>query len=191
MKIPENLVKRGYLYFYSGARHPVERYLSTFHPARIVYRGEVFPSIEHAFQAAKFLYSDRPDLFHAAAMDASAVTAAKAKSLGSKTAFAKRRVVLNVESWNIHNKAVMRELVQARVREDVAFRSILERARQGGLTLYHYEKAFGKRGAEPYWGGYFRKSDGEFFGKNWLGKILMTTHCHSLGLDSPCPLSAE
>ena len=43
----EIVKKRGYIYFYSGAKHATERYLSTFQPATVEYKGVTFPSIEH------------------------------------------------------------------------------------------------------------------------------------------------
>lgn len=173
-RIPEALKQRGYLYFHSRAKHPVEQMLSTFWPAAIKYHGLNFPSIEHAFQAAKFLYSDRPDLFSEAARRVRGLTAAKAKSVGSKSGFKRLRATLDIDAWNANRLEVMQELVYYRAQHDPAYRQVLKEARDDGILLLHYEKAFGKRGAEPFWGGYFQKETGQYFGKNWLGKLMMT-----------------
>jgi predicted NAD-dependent protein-ADP-ribosyltransferase YbiA (DUF1768 family) len=161
--------KRGYLYFYSGAKNATERYLSTFQPASVIYNGVMFPSIEHGFQAAKFLYSSRPDLFESF----TAKTSLDAKRAGGKGAFKKVGAVLDSTAWNAHSQNVMKALVRSRVQRDSMFRRIIRLARKENVALLHYEKAFGKRGAEPFWGGYFQKESNAFYGKNTLGKIMM------------------
>jgi predicted NAD-dependent protein-ADP-ribosyltransferase YbiA (DUF1768 family) len=167
----EDIKKKGYIYFYSGAKHPIERYLSTFQPARVEYKGVTFPSIEHGFQAAKFLCSNRPDLF----ATFSAPTAVDAKRAGGKGAFKKAGAVLDTNAWNAHSQDVMTALVKSRIRNDDVYRKILRLARKDNITLLHYEKAFGKRGAEPFWGGYFKNGAEPrvFYGKNTLGNIMM------------------
>ena len=168
-----DLVKtRRYLYFYSGAKNATEKYLSTFQPASVIYNGVTFPSIEHGFQAAKFLFSTRPDLFKSFA----AKTSLDAKRAGGKGAFKKAGAVLDSAAWNAHSQDVMKALVRSRVRRDSLYRKIIQLARKENIALLHYEKAFGKRGAEPFWGGYFQKESGAFYGKNTLGKIMMSTN---------------
>ena len=163
--------KQGYIYFYSGAKSGLERYLSTFFPARVIYHGISFPSIEHAFQAAKYLYSDKPDVFERIASEK---TSLDAKRAGGKGGFRKFGATLNVSAWNAHSTGVMRDLIQSRTKTDALYRCIIKKARKANIKLLHYEKAFGKRGAEPFWGGYFKKDTGEFFGKNTLGRLMMS-----------------
>jgi predicted NAD-dependent protein-ADP-ribosyltransferase YbiA (DUF1768 family) len=168
----ELVKKRGYLYFYSGAKHAIEKYLSTFQQTRVEYKGVVFPSIEHAFQAAKFLFSNRPELFRTFVNFAP--KAIDAKRAGGKGAFKKLGATLDAAAWNKHSTDVMRDLVRSRVKNDPLYRKIIKCARKDNIRLLHYEKAFGKRGAEPFWGGYFKKGTEQFFGKNMLGKIMMS-----------------
>jgi predicted NAD-dependent protein-ADP-ribosyltransferase YbiA (DUF1768 family) len=48
----------GYLLFFSKSKSGLGRYLSNFWPSKVRYGGLVFPSVEHAYQAAKFRYID-------------------------------------------------------------------------------------------------------------------------------------
>lgn len=48
-ELPEELPKREVIDTFFG----VFRFLSNFHPAEVVYDGELYPTVEHAYQAAK------------------------------------------------------------------------------------------------------------------------------------------
>lgn len=154
-----------YILFYSKAKDAEARYLSNFQPSSIVFRGTTFPSVEHAFQAAKFLYSNKPELFNFVAQLDSAL---EAKRYGGKTNFTKLGAVLDQKRWNAESATIMEELITIRYNTDAKFKAILDKAQDSKLELYHYERP-GR--SEPYWGGYFK--DNKFIGNNKLGQIMM------------------
>ena len=163
----------GYIYFHSRSQGADEKYLSNFSNAvPIPYKGVDFPSVENAFQAAKYLYSSRPDCFASIAT----MTPVQARSAGSKGGMKKVGAVLDVSKWDAVNTGIMKALIRIRITHDRRFRRLLKDARRKNIQLLHYESARGKGGAEPYWGGYFKgskKSLDAFFGKNMLGEIMM------------------
>lgn len=192
-------LRKGYIYFKAACKYAIGRYLSNFADSSLVFRGEHFRSVENAFQAAKFLYSDRPELFSEKAFtlkrtrknpetkqEETYITKVKigdlppplAKSAGSKGGMKKVRATLDIQKWNQVHVDIMRELIGIRVRSDRLFRKILKKARDTGTKLLHFESANGKKGAPPFWGGYFkgnsRQELGDFFGHNTLGEIMMT-----------------
>lgn len=161
-------MKIEYVYFHSRSKGADEKYLSNFSDAvPIPYKGVVFPSIENAFQAAKYLYSSRTDRFATIAN----MTPVQARTAGSKSGMKKVGAVLDVSKWNEMNTGIMRALIRIRITHDHRFRRLLKDARDHNIKLLHYEG-----GAEPYWGGYFKgskKSLDAFYGRNMLGEIMM------------------
>jgi ribA/ribD-fused uncharacterized protein len=159
----------GHLLFHSRARKPVERMLSNFHPSPVVYEGVRFPSVENAFQAAKFLRSTRPDLFASLA----GLTPAEAKRRGSKSGMKAVGAVLDAPRWDSESVGVMKALVALRMDADAEFRRVVEDGRRAGLAFLHFERS----GARSFWGGCFPKgaprTPAGFVGRNTLGKILM------------------
>jgi ribA/ribD-fused uncharacterized protein len=161
---------REYIYFFSKSKGALERRLSNFYPARVEYKGVVFPSIENAFQAAKYECSSKPDVFRDLAR--AEMTPAMAKSAGSKTGMKKRGAVLDVAKWNDQSVAIMKRLVKSRMKTDDLYRKTILLARKQGLPIYHFERSC----AKSFWGGCFRKGEAHlaknFVGENMLGKIL-------------------
>lgn len=158
-----------YILFFSRAKGERERRLSNFFPARVEYRGVVFPAVENAFQAAKFLYSTRPELFRTL-VD---MSPAQARSAGSKTGM--RRLgaqLIDAHEWDRNSVAIMKELVERRMHTDAEFRAIVEAARRDGTALLHFERS----GGRSRWGGSFPKgcerAPENFVGQNLLGKIM-------------------
>lgn len=72
------------------------RWLSNFHPCKIKYNGLTYPSVEHAYQAAKVPVDDRIGFL--------SITAAQAKHLG-------RRKQCYTD-WNYLKVPIMRKLLQ-------------------------------------------------------------------------------
>jgi ribA/ribD-fused uncharacterized protein len=174
MRFSNTIRAQGYLYFHWGSkRSSIERYLSNFWLSSVVYKDVEFKSVEHAFQAAKYLYSNRPELFAAIANE-EFKDPKKAKTLGGKGAFKERRATLDIDAWNRASVAVMTDLIRSRYQRDALFAKILRLARRQKVALLHYESPFGKRGAEPFWGGYFKTEDNTFYGNNMLGRIMMS-----------------
>ena len=95
------------LTFWSKSKHPDHRYLSNFEliPGGIrvpddffilYMRNRTFPSIENAFQACKYAFSDNPTLM----TTLETCSPKEAKSAGSKTGMKKRKTTLDVSVWN-------------------------------------------------------------------------------------------
>jgi len=164
----------GYIYFYSKSKTATARHLSNFHvvPEKLVYRGVAFPSVENAFQAAKYLHSTRPELFETLAH----MTPAAAKSAGGKGGMKKVGAVLDVDAWTSENVRVMRELITIRAAVDEEFRRHLGMARARGLKLLHFERP-PRGGGLAFWGGSFANAThrelADFRGENMLGRIMM------------------
>lgn len=154
--------------FFSKGKNMSQKILSNFQETPIAYKNVIFPSVENAFQAAKFLYSDHPQMFE----NVRIMTPKEAKSFGSKASMKKNNVHLTTSDWNANKTEIMKKLIAIRFREDNSFRKIVVSARKTNRILYHFERS----GA--YWGGHFK--NGEFVGQNILGKIIMDTHCSNI-----------
>lgn len=126
------------------------RFLSNFYPCIFIYDGTTWPSVEHAYQAAKtFNHVSREQI-------RTALTAARAKAIGSE-------VSLRAD-WHDIRLTVMRELLALKYRRG----SVLARhlvATHPALLIHgnHYHDHFW--GAVPF--------EQEWRGTNWLGKLLM------------------
>lgn len=149
------------LLFHSRAKDPRGKVLSNFHPCNFKYNERVFHSVEEAFQCMKFKYSSQPDLYNQVFTDPKA-----AKSAGSKTGMKKLKCVLNVVEWNSNSFQIMKDIIAARYNCDQEFKNIVNQCRKENIELYHFERT----GEKSFWGGCFK--DGEFVGKNCLGKII-------------------
>jgi len=106
----------------------------------------LYPSVEHAYQAAKTFDSDYRALIQRAP------TAAKAKRIG--------QVVPVRDNWDLVKVAVMRNLVRQKFQDEKL-----------NEWLQNTSPAILEEG--NYWGDTFWGVDLEGNGTNWLGKILM------------------
>ena len=122
------------------------RWLSNFWAATVIYEGISYPSVEHAFQAAKTL--DR----HARKEIASDPNSAKAKQTG-------RRVQLRSD-WEEIKLSVMYSLVLDKFTRNAELKKKL-------LATGDQELTEGNTWNDTIWGICNGK------GENWLGKILM------------------
>jgi predicted NAD-dependent protein-ADP-ribosyltransferase YbiA (DUF1768 family) len=153
-------------------------------------RGIKFPSVENAFQAAKYagyaapssafvkrtqrpLYLSNPENDRARKMIPINVLGKlnprEAKTFGGKKGMLKNDFQLTDPlDWENDSKRIMNALIRLRYQQDAAFKaSILHFARKG-KKFYHYERS----GAKSFWGGYFPKAGGPWVGNNELGKIM-------------------
>ena len=122
------------------------RWLSNFWPTIVWYNGEMYGSVEHAYQAAKTL--DTADR-------------AWIRSLSSPWAAkrAGRSVVLR-KDWETYRLAIMYELVRHKFEDDDGLRAKL-------LATGDAELVEGNHWGDTFWGVCGGK------GRNELGKILM------------------
>lgn len=122
------------------------RFLSNFYPCRVELDGDTYPSVEHAYQAAKTLSKNLRMPFMESAMKAN-----EAKSLGKKL---KPR-----EDWNNVKLSIMEKLVRDKFNTP-KFSNML-------LSTGDNELIEGNWWGDVFWG--MCKGKGE----NHLGKILM------------------
>jgi N-glycosidase YbiA len=121
------------------------RFLSNFWPAIVQYEGQVYPSVEHAYQAAKTTsLVQRMDILRA-------FSPGEAKRLG-------RRVTIR-PNWEHIKTEIMYQLVKTKFQEPI-LRSKL-------LATGNAELIEGNRWNDRFWG--ICKGTGQ----NHLGKILM------------------
>jgi predicted NAD-dependent protein-ADP-ribosyltransferase YbiA (DUF1768 family) len=170
-----------YILFFSKSKTALGRYLSNFQPAEIKYRKHTFPSVEHAYQAAKFLFAEMDSkdqkqetvkLFKSLANDGtrSGYTAEQAKSFGGKGGWKKLGLKLDVRRWGQVERNIMEKLLKSRMRHDKLFRQIIRKAQKEHVALLHNDRA----AAKSFWGGAFNPQNRtEFRGHNTLGTIMM------------------
>ena len=121
-----------------------------------------FQSVEHAFQAVKWTYSDKPvAVMHFTTADRRYRAPLQAKRAGGRKAMATAGATLDVERWNNHREAAMRGILQARFKQDEQFRSIVLEVQRRGWRLQHFEPRVAA--SKAFWGG----------DKNTLGNLLM------------------
>jgi len=133
---------------FSGYAHG---FLSNFHPVSVVLDGETYPSVEHAYQAAKTL-----NIFERRVIQ-NATTAGKAKRLGGLLASIR-------PDWNDVKISVMRDLIRQKFDyTDAAHADLCSRL----LRTYDAVLIEGNYWKDYFWG----VCDG--IGQNWLGQLLM------------------
>lgn len=120
-------------------------FLSNFYPCSIMFEGIVYPTAEHAFQAAKAL-----DQLSRRRI-ASAGTPAEAKRMG--------RAVKLRPDWESIKIDIMRRVLKEKFRNPDLLRRLRETT--------HEPLIEGNTWNDTFWG----QVDGK--GKNWLGKLLM------------------
>lgn len=120
-------------------------FLSNFYPCLIEFDGDIYPSLEHAYQAAK---TNDPNERKKIREEKQV---RRAKQIG-------RHVTIR-EDWEQIKVKVMRELLKKKF-ENPQFRKLL-------LDTYPHELIEGNNWGDTYWG----KCNGH--GKNMLGTLLM------------------
>jgi ribA/ribD-fused uncharacterized protein len=124
------------------------RFLSNFYPAPVKYEGKIYPTSEHAYQAAKCLLPKDKDRI------AKAFSAGEAKRLG--------KFVSRIPDWDAKKLSIMKDIVTCKFRQNpLLARTLLAT----GDTILEE----GNRWRDTYWGIDIHTGEGE----NHLGKILM------------------
>jgi ribA/ribD-fused uncharacterized protein len=126
-------------------------FLSNFYPSPVAYEGAQYPTIEHAFQAAKTLDQTERERVRLAA------TPGNAKRIG-------RRVHLR-EDWEEIKVDVMRSLLAAKFSD--------ERLKQNLLATRDATLVEGNTWHDNYWGDCRCDRCGKRNGANMLGNLLM------------------
>jgi ribA/ribD-fused uncharacterized protein len=126
-------------------------FLSNFYESPLWYNGKLWPTVEHAFQAAKCMNSSDYDKIYTAA------TPGEAKRLG-------RRCTL-IPNWDHIRVNVMREcLLMKFLGNDEMLTRLLNTGDE--------ELVEGNTWNDTFW-GCTRNNDGSWKGNNMLGKLLM------------------
>lgn len=160
--------KPAVLKFHSRAATEDARYLSTMAslPTPLTFEGEAYPTMEHAFHAAKFnpkyitglTPGKASELRKKLQVGGDIELAKDAKSFGGKGNFKKLKLTLDQAAWNEDRAAVMRDVADARTLVDERFAKIIKDAVASSTELKHYERG---KAANVFWGG----------DRNTLGKI--------------------
>lgn len=123
------------------------RFLSNFFPAKVHYEGLDYPSVEHAYQAAKWPPHKRQEF--------TMITAGQAKKLGKKAP------KLDVKEWDEKKYNIMAVLVLQKFLMNQPLKEMLLATEDAYLEETNHW-------GDVWWGV---NEDGE--GKNNLGRILM------------------
>lgn len=172
-------MKKNYLIFHSrGATlksknnpynldQDATRILSNFGMIPIMWRGNLYPTVEHAFQGAKYLLAtDRPDketLFRTGSV---IIDPRDAKKHGGKQGMKKHHANLDVEKWNSMSEEIMRQLIIEKAK-DIRIQKILMTCRLHNIRLYHFSRF------DMKWGCNIDKQGNITRGKNRLGYLYM------------------
>jgi ribA/ribD-fused uncharacterized protein len=120
-------------------------FLDNFFACKVVFEGDLYPSSENAFQAAKAMWCDRPPF--------TTCDAFKAKALG-------QRVAMDLDEWERKKKQVMRKVLWDKFTRNSELKEKLLATGEKYLEETNWH-------GDVYWGvcgGY---------GENNLGKLLM------------------
>jgi ribA/ribD-fused uncharacterized protein len=126
-------------------------YLSNFHPSPIEYDGETYPTVEHAFQAAKTHNPEHKRIIR------EKDTPGKAKRAGSK----RGKLITLRSDWEQVKLGIMEELVRRKF-QDPGLQAQLEAT--GDQELQE-----GNNWNDTFWGVNLKTGNGQ----NHLGRILM------------------
>lgn len=131
--------------FYSH-RHGPYAVFSNFHPTGIIIDGKMWPTVEHYFQAQKFLEPSRQEEVRLAASPAEAKRLGRARGMRP--------------DWHRVRLAVMRTGLRAKFTQNLYLRELL--LSTGGAPLIEAAPR------DYFWG---EGADGT--GANWLGRLLV------------------
>lgn len=142
-------------------------FLSNFYAVWIVFEGLSYPSVEHAYQAAKTL-----DIELRKKLTDPDVTPGQAKRWGERL---KKRGLLR-EDWFDVNIGIMRELLIQKFSKSILRRKL--------LATFGAELIEGNNWHDEFWGicdGACNNGPHEPNGLNWLGKLLMEVRSLCVG----------
>ena len=152
-------------------------------------RNKSFPSVENAFQAAKYArYAEPTYLSYLSAdpkqgsLDRSAsrskersideladkLTPRQARTFGGKAGMRENNLELSLKPWEEASPGIMEALIRLRHRQDAAFEVAIEKFAREGKKFYHFERS----GSKSFWGGHFPRDGGPWAGGNRLGEIM-------------------
>ncbi len=128
-------------------------YLSNFFPITAVFQGKVYPTIEHAYVAAKTFDLDQRERIK----NIPAHMAGHVKKMG--------RTLKIRKDWEEVKEEIMRGLVYQKFKNKVLQQLLLETENIKIIEVNYWH--------DNYWGNCICKKCQNIFGQNKLGKILM------------------
>ncbi|KAK3918486.1 Retrovirus-related Pol polyprotein from transposon 412 [Frankliniella fusca] len=139
------------------------RFLSNFYPCSVFYDGRSWPSVEHAFQAAKTDSLEEKDWIHGAP------TPAEAKRIG--------KLVTIKENWDDVKVQVMLKCLTSKFAEGTKERDLLAKTKNAELVENNYYH-------DDFWGNCLCQLHKWRMGENVLGQTLMLVRsfinpCHT------------
>lgn len=154
--------------FHSRSKSEFGKLLSSFSNLPCKLENETFPTVEHAFQAAKCSFVQEKCKKEANVLKEvikGLKTAKEAKQYGGKKMFLKYGVLLNIYEWEANKVEVMKSLIQSR------FEMNIELIKQ--LKKFPIETKFEHYSLrDKYWGCYHSKKTNTIVGCNMLGQII-------------------
>ena len=96
-------------------------YMSTFYPKRITYNGITYPTMEHAYQAEKFRFTDHPTLATKFRHGGFVICPKKARHMGSVEGMKELGVNLDKIAWERKKNGIFQAIVYNRSYQDSIF----------------------------------------------------------------------
>lgn len=145
------------------------RRLSNFSLDAVEYEGHRYPSVEHAYQAQKYKYSNKPELMADFYIGGKLETAIDAKKAGGKAGMKANGTVLDFTRWSPNSDQIMEDLVKYKVQKYPEIRNILSILRKNNVHLVHTSRG------DKNWGATLHPDkSGIKAGQNKLGELYNT-----------------
>ena len=143
--------------------------LSNFSDHDVLYGGNTYKTVEHAFQALKYSCTDKPELVNTIRLKFADKTGVEAKSSGGKGAMKALKVTLDVPCWENKKVGIMRALIASKMERHPEIREIIKVAKENNIELVHFSRS------DMYWGAHVNEAGtGIKNGQNMLGKLFMS-----------------
>ena len=140
------------------------RRLSNFSEDSVEFDENVYPTVEHAFQAQKYMCSNKPELVKMF-YDGTLKTSLDAKSAGGKGGMKKHGAALDIGCWDKTKDSIMKTLIQSKIKRNAYIRSILNTARKHNIRFVHFSRT------DMYWGAHMNPDGSIKTGLNKLGEM--------------------
>ena len=169
-------------YLDAGMPETAMRDLSNFADFSVKYKSKVYPTVEHAVQSQKYIYSEyvepKPkktaqkqktetldEILAGFTVDGK-MSALDAKKEGGRKAMEIRGYTLDITRWEKESVPLMKELIKSKIERNKEIKKILEVAKKFELKLAHFSRSDMKWGCHMSEDGTAIKN-----GKNLLGEI--------------------
>ena len=101
-------------------------FMSTFFYKRITYKGITYPSVEHAYQATKFKFTDNPIIAKKFRHGGSVACPRKAREMGTRKGMNDLGVKLDRFQWKKHKHDIFKTIINRRRAQDHLFNNLLQ-----------------------------------------------------------------